>query len=452
VVASNRGPVSFRRADDGRLEARRGAGGLVSGLAPLMVGTSATWIAAALSDGDREAARQGVGEAEGFGVRLLALDLDDFRMAYDVICNATLWFLHSKLFDLARRPRLDHRWREAWAGYRRVNHAFADAVDDVAPDGAVVLVQDLHLSLVGARLAERRPDLRTVHFSHTPFGDPDDLRVLPTEVRHELLAGLASHHACGFHTRRWARSFEACCEQVLGRCPPTFDSSLGPDPDDIGAVAASTACDDALARLDDELDGRRLILRVDRIELSKNLPRGFHAFDDLLERHPEWRERVVFGAFVYPSREGLAEYLAYRQEVEGLIRQLNERWGSPGWTPVIYDPSDDFPRSIAALRRYDTLLVNPIRDGLNLVAKEGPMVNERDGVLALSTEAGAWEELRGLALEVNPFDVGGTADVLHRALAMGPEERAAHAVAVREAATARRPSDWLADQLAAAEA
>jgi trehalose 6-phosphate synthase len=160
---------------------------------------------------------------------------------------------------------------------------------------------------------------------------------------------------------------------------------------------------------------------------------------------------VVFGAFVYPSREGLAEYLAYRQEVEGLINRINASWGTPDWTPILYDPRDDFPRSVAALRRFDALLVNPVRDGLNLVAKEGMLVNERDGVLALSRESGAWDELGGHALEVHPFDVAATADTLHAALSMPAEARASHAGALRALAAARGPRDWLADLLAAAE-
>ncbi|HYD08718.1 MAG TPA: trehalose-6-phosphate synthase, partial [Acidimicrobiales bacterium] len=190
--------------------------------------------------------------------------------------------------------------------------------------------------------------------------------------------------------------------------------------------------------------------RVDRIELSKNIARGFHAFDDLLRTYPEWRDRVVFVACVYPSREGLAEYLAYRQEVEGLIRRINDEWGTDDWTPILYDAKDDFARSVAALRRYDALLVNPVRDGLNLVAKEGPIVNERDGVLVLSRESGVWAELGPLAVGVNPFDVAATADALHGALSMPAEARRTHAAALRDKALARSTDDWFHEQLAAA--
>jgi trehalose 6-phosphate synthase len=400
--------------------------------------------------GDRRAAEQGVVEAEGFRVRTLALDPERYRMAYDVVCNATLWFIHHHLFDLSRRPRFDTHWAEAWTAYEEVNRSFADVVVAEAPADATVLIQDYHLTLLAPSIRERRPDLRTVHFTHTPFAGPDYLRVLPDRVASTLLEGMTAHDACGFHTARWAADFERSCDEVIGQKPHTFVSPLASDPDDLRAVAESAACAAELAGIDEVLGDRAFIVRVDRIELSKNLVRGFHAFADLLERYPRWRERVVFGAFVYPSREGLAEYLAYRHEVEALVERINARWATDSWTPVIFDASDNFPRSVAALRRYDALLVNPVRDGLNLVAKEGPLLNEHDGVLLLSPEAGVWAELGDEALRVNPFDVSGTADALDRALSWPAAERAGHARAMHERATARTPAHWLAEQLAAA--
>ena len=450
VIVSNRGPLSFR-VDDGELVARRGAGGLVSGLAPLVTGTDTVWLAAAISDGDRAAAEKGVVDAEGFKVRLLAVDPGLYRQAYDVVCNATLWFLHHGLYDLARRPRFDTRFREAWAAYRAVNEAFAAAVAEAAPEGAVVLVQDYHLALVASFVAPVRPDLRLVHFSHTPFAGPDAWRVLPVDLGRELLAGMAAHTACGFHSRRWADAFSACCAEQLGEAPTTFVAPLAPDAADIERVAEGAACAGALERLEGAVGDRALVVRVDRIELSKNILRGFIAFEDLLERYPEWRERVIFGAFVYPSREGLPEYLAYRQEVEATVRRINERWATPGWTPIMFDPSDDFPGSVAALRRADVFLINPIRDGLNLVAEEGPLINDRDAVLLLSPEAGVWDQLAGVARAVHPYDVSGTADALAAALSASPEERAAEAAELRRRAAARTPHDWLDDQLAAAD-
>jgi trehalose 6-phosphate synthase len=449
VIVSNRGPVSFRRDESGDLVPRRGAGGLVSGLAPLVVGTETSWIAAALSDDDRAAATANLVEADGFRVRLLDIDQELFRRSYDEVCNAALWFAHHGLYDLARTPAFGPSWPAAWAAYEAVNEAFADAVVETAPEHATVLVQDYHLCLLAGRIAERRADLRCVHFAHTPFATPDWLRVLPDPAPRRLLEGLAAHHACGFHAPRWAAAFEACCDQYEVPRPATFVAPLGPDPDDMATAAASEACERSLATLDDVLGDRLLITRVDRIELSKNLVRGFEAYDLLLDQRPEWRGRVVMAASVYPSREGVAAYATYRREVEQVVAAINERWGTPDWQPVRYDDSDDFPGSVAALRRADVLLVNPILDGLNLVAKEGPLVNERDVVLVLSTDAGAWAELEGTAIGVNPFDVAATAEALHRGLSMPAAERAAHAAAVRACAGARTPADWLADQVQA---
>jgi trehalose 6-phosphate synthase len=449
-VVSNRGPLSFA-LDDGELRTKRAGGGLVTALGPAIEGTGALWVAGALSEADRKAAAQSPIEAEGFTVDLLALDEADHGAYYDVISNGTLWFLHHGLWDTPRRPRFDRAWHAAWDAYRRVNRAFADHVAEVAPEGATVLVQDYHLALLGEPLAAARPDLALVHFHHTPFASPDAFRVLPTAAGEELLRNLAAFRSCGFHDARWAEAFEGCCRAALGTVPRTFVSPAAADADDIRTVAASEACGTAGAALDAVVGDRRLVVRVDRIELSKNIVRGFHAFDDLLRTHPEWRERVVFGAFVYPSREGLAEYQAYRQEVESVIQRINAEWATDTWMPILYDSEDDFPRSVAALQRFDVLLVNPVRDGLNLVAKEGMIVNERDGVLALSRESGVWAELLDVALEVHPFDVAGTADVLHRALTMSADERRAHATGVRERVLARTADDWFGDQVAAAQ-
>ncbi len=450
VLVSNRGPLSFTRTAGG-LTARRGAGGLVSGLAPLVAGTDTTWIAAALSDGDRAASAGGIIEADGLRVRTLAIDPLVLRQAYDVICNSTLWFLHHGLHDLSRRPVIDSGWHEAWASYRSYNRSFADVVVDEAPDDSIVLIQDYHLTLLGPTLSQRRPDLTTVHFSHTPFAPPMQMRVLPHGAAAELLEGMAAHHACGFHSRRWAADFEASCLDTIGRHPPTFVAPLAPDAHSIAAIAGGTACQAAVADIERTVGDRQMILRVDRIELSKNLLRGLRSYDTMLAARPDLRGRVVFRSLGYPSREGLPEYLAYRQEVEALADVVNRRWDAPGWTPVELDMADDFPRSVAHLRRYDVLLVNPIRDGLNLVAKEGPIVNERQGTLILSREAGIHDELDGAVISVNPYDIEEQARALATALDRTPAQRAVAATELRQRALSRAPADWLSDQLRAAE-
>jgi trehalose 6-phosphate synthase len=451
VVVSNRGPLSFRLDEDGRLVRGQSAGGLAGSLYPMVAGTGATWVACALSDADRLALAQGLMDEDGLRIELLDPDPGVYRMAYDVVSNATLWFCHHHLFDAARRPRSDRRWSEAWDAYRQYNALFAERVAAVAPEGGRVLVQDYHLTLVGSELARERPDLRTVHFTHTPFADPSVLRMLPTAVVDELLAGMAGFGACGFHTERWAAGYRACHDELSPdrARPTTFVSGLAPDPDRLIASITQPGVDEARAQLQAEIGDpdRLMILRVDRMELSKNLLRGFWAYEELLANEPAQREQVVFVALAYPSRQGLAEYLAYQNEVESTVARINERWATPGWTPIVLHVEDDYPRSLAALTLYDVLLVNPVRDGMNLVAKEGPLVNATDGVLALSREAGAFEELAGPALEVNPFDVGGTAAVLSQALSMKADERGAAAAALRELVMARSPADWFNEQL-----
>ncbi len=449
VIVSNRGPVSFRRVADGTLVARRGGGGLVSGLAPLVADSGVVWIASALSEDDRAAAADGSVQAEGFRLAFVVHDPDVLRMAYDVVGNAVLWFVHHGLFELARRPRFDRSFREAWAAFVTYNRSFADAVVAGAPADAVVLVQDYHLSLMAPMVVDRRPDLSLVHFAHTPFGGPELLNVLPDPYRHELLEGLAANAACGFHTDRWRRRFVASCEEFGVPAPPTFASSLAPDPEDLAGVAAGPAAAEWRERFAQRFAGLQVIVRVDRIELSKNILRGFWAYDELLERWPVYREKVCFMASVYPSREGLAEYLAYRQEVEHLVERINQRFGTASWTPIVLETADDFPRSVALLSRYDVLLVNPVSDGMNLVAKEGPLVNRHDGVLVLSTEAGAWEELHEVAIGVHPCDVSATAEALAEALSLSAAERRERADRLVAVAGERTPHHWLRDQLAA---
>lgn len=448
VLVSNRGPLTFD-LDAGDLVARRGAGGLISGLGPIVRHTDSLWISAAMTDGDRAASHTGVSAHDGFRSLLVDVDAATYAASYDLICNQILWFVHHGMFDRMRTPRFDRTTQHAWTAYRQVNEAFASAVVEHAPPGARVLIQDYHLALVAQRVRERRPDLRLAHFSHTPFATPSEFSVLPDAMASELLVGMAAHDVCVFHTERWRAAFVANCDRLLGEHPPTAVGPLASDPDDIAAVAASPACDEALATLDQRVDARTVIGRVDRIEPSKNIVRGFEAFDLFLTEHPEWHGRVVFAASIYPSRQNLPVYQAYRQEVETRVGLVNARHGTPDWRPIELDTRDHFPSSIALLRRADVLLVNPVRDGLNLVAAEGALVNEHDAVLLLSPEAGIFDELADVVVPVPPFDLAGTADAMHFALELSADERASRFAALRTKAAGRTPKDWLDDQLTA---
>ncbi|MFI8425335.1 trehalose-6-phosphate synthase [Streptomyces sp. NPDC085460] len=472
LVASNRGPVSYTLGDDGTLSSRRGGGGLVSGLSAVD-SQDGLWVCAALGDGDREAVRRGVAEP---GVRMLDIDPEVYADAYNGIANSVLWFLHHHLYDIPREPVFDAAFRRRWESYRAYNRAFAEALAAEAAEGAAVLVQDYHLALVPGMLRELRPDLRIGHFTHTPWVSPEYLRMVPDDIVEELLWGMLGADELGFHTWGWASSFISCCSQrddATGMAQGVWPSGdpwrgvewrrygvgkgrtrvhaypLGVDGDELRALAHRPQVDDRLARLREEVGGRKTIVRVDRTELSKNILRGLLAYRELLVTHPEWRERVVHLASAYPSRQDLESYRAYTASVVALAEEINEEFGTPGWQPVLVSVEDDFTRSLAAYRLADVALVNPVRDGMNLVAKEIPVVSEEGCALVLSTGAGAYRELARDALTVDPYDVSATAEALHTALTMPPAERAERTERLAAAATALPPQRWFLDQLAA---
>ncbi|MDH6700039.1 trehalose-6-phosphate synthase [Streptomyces sp. MAA16] len=447
LVASNRGPVSYDVQDDGTLASRRGGGGLVSGLSAIGPDADALWVCAALSDGDREAVRRGVGED---GVRMLDIPADVYADAYKGVANSVLWFVHHMLYQTPVEPVFDAEFRRQWASYESYNRAFAEALAESAAEGAAVLVQDYHLSLVPGMLRALRPDLRIGHFSHTPWAPPEYFRMLPDDIAEQLLRGMLGADRLGFLTERWAAAFRACCADRVGGLGTTETGvhGLGADADFLRRRAHEADVEERIVALREEVGaGRRTIVRVDRTELSKNIVRGLLSYRQLLDERPEWRERVVHVAFAYPSRQDLAVYREYTAEVQRLAEEINSGYGTAAWTPVVLHVKDDFARSLAAYRIADVALVNPIRDGMNLVAKEVPVVSDEGCALVLSREAGAFEELGEDALVVNPYDVTATARALHEALTMPRAERAERAKRLSAAATALPPSQWFLDQL-----
>ncbi|WP_428934851.1 alpha,alpha-trehalose-phosphate synthase (UDP-forming) [Streptomyces sp. ACT015] len=447
LVASNRGPVSYDVQSDGTLAARRGGGGLVSGLSAIGPDAGALWVCAALSDGDREAVRRGVGED---GVRMLDIPAEVYADAYNGVANSVLWFVHHMLYQTPVEPVFDAEFRRRWASYESYNRAFAEALAEEAAPGAAVLVQDYHLSLVPGLLRALRPDLRIGHFSHTPWAPPEYFRMLPDDIAAQVLRGMLGADRLGFLTERWAAAFRACCEDRVGGLGSTRTGvhGLGADGEFLRRRSHEADVEERIVALREEVGaGRRTVVRVDRTELSKNIVRGLLAYRQLLDDRPEWRERVVHVAFAYPSRQDLAVYREYTAEVQRVAEEINERYGTASWTPVMLHVKDDFARSLAAYRIADVALVNPIRDGMNLVAKEVPLVSDEGCALVLSREAGAFEELGEDAIAVNPYDVSATADALHEALSMPAGERAERAKRLSAAATALPPSRWFLDQL-----
>lgn len=485
LLASNRGPISFTVGDDGELTQRRGGGGLVSGLSAISSDGSAeqrsVWVCAALTEGDREAVRRGA--VTDPGVRMLDIDPETFAAAYNGIANSTLWFVHHLLYHTPTAPVFDTGWRREWEAYQAYDTAFADALAEGAEPGAAVLVQDYHLTLTPRLLRERRPDLRIGHFSHTPWAPPDYFRLLPDDVAREVLTGILGADHAGFLTWRWAEAFAACCAAVLGArvqaFPPAAELDGGADGPAPGGPAARgellvtyqgrttrvavhplgadgdflrerSSRDDVEERLETlraAVGDRRTVVRVDRTELSKNIVRGLLAYRHLLRTRPEWLDRVVHIAFAYPSRGDLAEYREYTASVTRVAQEINDEFGTDSWQPVLLRVDDDFARSLAAYRLADVALVNPIRDGMNLVAKEVPVVSDAGVALVLSREAGAFAELGADSFAVNPYDVVATAEALHAALSQPADERAATTKRLAAASTAVPPTRWFLEQL-----
>jgi trehalose 6-phosphate synthase len=465
LVASNRGPVSFSLADDGTLSMRRGGGGLVSALGGL--GGDILWVCATLSDADRAAARNApdgrLDVPDVAAVRMLDIPAGTFQRAYNAVANSTLWFVHHMLYDIPNKPHFDARSRRDWQSYEAYNAAFADALAQDAARGAKVAVQDYHLALVPTLLRERRPDVKIAHFSHTPWAPPEYYRLLPDDIGRQVLEGILGADHAGFLTDRWADAFLECCATVLrakvdasartvthrGHVTHIGVHALGVDGDALRERASRPDVGARAAALREQVGDRRLIVRIDRTELSKNIVRGLAAYRELLAKHPEWHGRVVHLAFAYPSRHDLPEYREYTAAVQRIAAEISDEFGTPAWDPLILQVNDDYPRSLAAYGMADVLLVNPIRDGMNLVAKEGPALSARGCALVLSAEAGAAAEMSADALMVNPYDVSQTAEALHRALLMPADERGERCERLAAAATALPPQRWLARQLAA---
>jgi trehalose 6-phosphate synthase len=473
LVASNRGPVSFAVGPDGSLQCKRGAGGLVAGLATVGVAEHITWVCAAISDADRSAAAAAphgrldlAGHDVAGRVRMLPMDAAVFARAYNGIANSVLWFVHHLLFDVASRPEFDHSFARDWQDYHTYNATFAEALANDAPSRARVLVQDYHLTLVPAMLRKLRPDLRIAHFSHTPWAPPDYYRMLPDEVGSEVLLGILGADHAGFLTQRWARAFLDCCSLVLGaevdhdamtvrqggRSTRVGVHPLGTDAAALRERAAGPDVARHREALAAQVGDRALIVRVDRTELSKNITRGLHAYRELLRSHPEWQGRVVHLVIAYPSRHDLPEYREYTAAVMRIAREIEDEFGTDHWEPLLLSVDDDFPRSLAAYALADVLVVNPVRDGMNLVAKEAPVISERDVALVLSREAGACDALGPYAVSVNPYDVSGTARAIDQALRLEPAERARRRTALAALAAEYPPTRWFADQIAALDA
>ena len=472
IVVSNRGPATYERDERGERVTTRGSGGLVTSLRSLVSHEDVPWVASAIGDEDKAVAAEAGGEAfeeraedgSRYLLRLVDHDPDAYDAFYNVVANPTLWFLQHYLWGFGDRPDVDELLLEAWeTGYVAVNRGFAAAVLaelDRTP-GASVFFHDYHLYLAPRIVRDARPDALLSHFVHIPWPQPDYWHALPRPLRVAVHDGLLANDVVGFHARRWRSNFLASAHELVGAEAAADGGStryrgrhvlvtshpISVDPEEFARLGEG----EAVAEAERELVARRperLVLRVDRTDPSKNVVRGFRAFELYLAQHPEAHGRVGMLALLDPSRQDIAEYVDYLKEIEAAAAAVNARFGREGWLPVDLRVRDDFAETLAGYKQYDVLLVNAVFDGLNLVAKEAPLLNERDGVLVLTENAGAHEELAEWALSVNPFDLVGQARALHDALELPAEERRARIEGIRAHVREHDVAAWIAAQLA----
>ncbi len=472
-VVANRPPIDIQPLADGGERITRGGGGLVTAMSALARASGAIWVAGARGGADRALAERvsgdGVVEAEtedGERYRISYVDPDPtaYELYYNRVSNPLLWFIQHYLWDLGREPILDSRTEHAWRdGYVAVNQQFADRVVCLAERSQarpLIMSQDYHLYLLPGMVRSRLPAVQLQHFVHIPWPTPQYWKVLPRHMRDAVVAGLLGSDVVGVQTSLDARNFLLTCEENMGLAVDHRQSTvfyegrsvwIRPYPISIDVRGlVELAQHPEVLRQGELLAAWRpeyLILRVDRTDLSKNIVRGFLAYERLLESHPELRGRVIFWAMLQRSRQNVDAYRSYLGALVSAASHVNRRFQTGTWMPIRLEVEENMYKAVAAYKDYDALLVNPIYDGMNLVAKEGVICNTRDGVLVLSENAGSHEELGSDALTINPFDIDQTAEALYSALTMPKRDRSTRARHLRQTVRKHDIVRWITSQL-----
>lgn len=477
IIVSNRGPVSYTRDPrTGRMASHPGAGGVVSGLLSATQDRPVTWVAVAMTDAERAIAR---GEERAgplrdwpnIALRLVGTTADAYRRFYNGVSNKALWFIQHYLLQPTTHPLSPHLMKNWDEGYKMVNEAVADAVIEELEhvgDDTPVLFQDYHLYLAPRMVRERVMWARLAHFVHIPWPDARYWELAPEAMTRAIFEGLAANDIVGFQTERDARNFLDGAQRFLSE-----SASAKAAPGEVGALMVddrrvsvrvypiAVSPDEVFAQADGHISretqrlltrarpkpSHQVILRVDRVEPTKNIVAGFLAYERMLQRHKRLRERVTFVALLVPSREGLAEYRAVMRDTRKTIERINEKYGTATWQPIIAVFGNDRARALACMREYDALLVNPLLDGMNLVVKEGALLNQRAGVIVLSRTAGAYEQLGPYTLGVPPTDIEAISEALCTALTMPTRERRSRAASLRAILERESAKTWLQAQV-----
>ena len=466
IVVANRAPHEPR--PEGGFT--RGAGGVITALLTLAEVAAADWVAVARNESERAlVAEHGTswtapllrGETR---LHYATPTAEQYEQYYSVIANPVLWFVQHYLWDLANQPVINGRIHRAWKnGYVEVNRQVAKRVVEVARGLAgrpLVLVHDYQLYLVPKLVREQLHGAIIQHFVHIPWPTPQYWKVLPREMRDAILHGLLGCDIVGFQTSLDVRNFLMTCEENAGLAVDERERAILVDGRVVYAraypisidVASTTRLSYSHGVMVEERKLRdwrpeHLIVRIDRTDPSKNIVRGFLAYEKLLAHHPEVKGRVQFWAFLQPSRQDVSAYRNYMRKVRQTVQRINAQFGAHGWQPIRLELGESMRKAMAAMRNFDVLLVNSVYDGLNLVSKEGALVNRSDGVIVLSENVGSHEELEPHVLSVNPFDIEATANAMHEAIVMSAEEKRRRNAAAREVVRTNDIARWITRQV-----
>ncbi len=463
ILVSNRGPVTHQLQDNGRIRRTDADGGVAVALASVARTQPVTWIASTSTFADRVVALTGkpVRIGEDSFVKLVNLPEDVYASFYQSFCNPVLWFVQHGIADHLRSDVRDIR--RGWVdGYVPANEMFAASVIEELEENesTPVMLHDYHLYLAPRSIRDARPNAVLQLFVHIPWPEPETWDALPDDIVTSLCDGLLGNDSVVFQTENSVEAFMETCRVYLpeaevcesrgkitykGRVTAVWANPISVDTRELRELAASSEVECS----SDELIVRgwlKTIVRVDRLDPSKNVLVGFEAYERMLETHPEFLGHVRFLSYLVPSRNGIPEYDENAQAVFDKVDAINARFGRRDWMPISLYYEQNRPQAFAGLQCYDVLLVNSIADGMNLVSKEGPIVNRRDGVLVLSKTAGSYDELRSGALCVDPLDVDETAEALAAALEMTPQERRRRAGLLVDAIESHELRDWLRHQ------
>lgn len=471
IVASNRGPVVFNRNNEKEIELIRGAGGIVGSMIPFLKETHGTWVSSAIGEcdhymNDKYHDKVPVPlENPEYYVQFIKSEEEVYNQFNGKFANPLLWFIHHSMWNPPYSPCADEELHQAWESYKHVNSLFAEAIsEDIrrSEKTPIIMLQDYHIYLTPKMIRKEYPDVLMSQFVHIPFPSPEIFQQLPNHMQTEILGSVLTNNVLGFHIPRYMNNFLQTVKLILPDA--TVDDLSGdilykgqvchvktyPISINLETIQKHAQSPNVLSKQEevDKIVGNcKLIYRTDRADLSKNIIRGFQAYDIFLKKFPEWREKVKFVATLMPSRQDIKIYREYTDNIRDIVKEINQKYATPNWEPIKYICKGDYDLVIALLKRYDVLMVNPILDGMNIVAKEGTAINENNGALVLSTGAGCYEELKNGAICINPYDLRQTSEAIDMALMMDGESKTQMLINAREAIKKNDLNKWTSSQL-----